>query len=85
AFSAGVYDREFQKSCGMVEVKARQVKDDWAWYEVASLKPEKSQYLWIASGRFDKAKFKTNPAVNAVYVDQIEILRVCAKCKEKGR
>ena len=55
AFSAGVYDREFQKSCGMVEVKARQVKDDWAWYEVASLKPEKSQYLWIASGRFDKA------------------------------
>ena len=83
AFSAGVYDKESKKSCGMAEVKARQVKDGWAWYEVARLKPEKSQYFWIASGRFDKAKFDANPAVNAVYVDQVEISRVCANGKEK--
>ena len=47
--------------------------------DVASLNPEKSQYIWIASGRFDKAKFDANPAVNAVYVDQVEISRVCRK------
>ena len=79
AFSAGVYDKEAKKSCGMAEVKAGQVKDGWAWYEVASLKPEKSQYVWIASGRFDKAKFDANPAVNAVYVDQVEITRIGRK------
>ena len=79
AFSAGVYDKEAKKSCGMAEVKAGQVKDGWAWYEVASLKPEKSQYIWIASGRFDKAKFDANPAVNAVYVDQVEITRIGRK------
>ena len=47
--------------------------------DVASLKPEKSQYIRIASGRFDKVKFGANPAVNAVYVDQVEISRVCRK------
>ena len=79
AFSAGVYDKEAKRGCGMVEVKAGQVKDGWAWYDVASLKPKKSQYIWIASGKFDKTKFDANPAVNAGYVDQVEISRVCRK------
>ena len=76
AFSAGVHDKEAKKSCGMVTVRADRVKDGWAWYDVVAWEPRATQYLWIASGRFDKERFKTNPAVHALYVDQVEISRV---------
>ena len=54
------------------------MKNGWTWYDVVTWKPSASQYLWIASGRFDKDRFKTNPAVSALYVDQVELSRVDA-------
>ena len=76
AFSSGVYDKEAKKSCGERAVAASQAKNGWAWYDVATWEPTASQYLWIASGRFDKNRFKANPAVDALYVDQVELSRV---------
>ena len=76
AFSSGVYDKEAKKSCGERAVAASQAKNGWAWYDVATWEPTASQYLWIASGRFDKNRYKTNPAVDALYVDQVELSRV---------
>ena len=66
---------EAKKSCGDRTVAASQAKNGWAWYDVATWEPSASQYLWIASGRFDKDRFKANPAVTALCVDQIEIVR----------
>jgi hypothetical protein len=75
-FSSGVYDREAKKSCAMMSRNAAQISDGWAWYDVGVLKPQASQYLWIAAGRFDKKRFKLNPSHTAIWVDQVEISRV---------
>ena len=58
---------------------ATQIRDGWAWYDVGVLKPQSSQYLWIAAGRFDRNRFKLNPSHTALWVDQVEITRVEAK------
>ena len=78
-FSSGVYDREAKKSCAMMSRNAAQLGDGWAWYDVGVLKPQSSQYLWIAAGRFDRNRFKLNPSHTALWVDQVEITRVEAK------
>lgn len=75
-FSSGVYDREAKKSCALMSRNAAQIRDGWAWYDVGVLKPQSSQYLWIAAGRFDKKRFKLNPSFIALWVDQVEISRV---------
>jgi hypothetical protein len=52
------------------------VKDGYQWYDVATWQPEAKQYVWIGPGRFNKEKLKANPAIKAVYVDRIELVRV---------
>jgi hypothetical protein len=76
AFWAGVYDVARKRSYGEIRPKVSEVKDGYQWYDVATWKPELKQYVWIGPGNFDKATLKTNPAIKAVYIDRIELVRV---------
>ena len=75
AFWAGVYDPESKKSRGGCERKTSAVADGYAWYDVAEWVPERGHYFWIGPGRFDK-KNPANPAIKAVYLDQLELIRL---------
>ena len=75
AFWAGVYDPENKKSGGGCERKTSTVGDGYTWYDVAEWVPARGHYFWIGPGRFDK-KFPANPAIKAIYFDQLELIRV---------
>lgn len=47
----------------------------YKWIDVGTWVPEMTESVWIALGSYDDKKFDANPAVKAVYVDKIEILR----------
>jgi hypothetical protein len=76
AFWAGVYDTARKRGYGQIAPKVSQVQDGYQWYDVATWQPEAKQYVWIGPCRFDKKTLKTNPAIKAVYIDRIELVRV---------
>jgi hypothetical protein len=76
AFWAGVYDTARKKGYGQIAPKVSEIKDGYQWYDVATWQPEAKQYVWIGPGRFDKETLKANPAIKAVYVDRMELVRV---------
>ncbi|MDX9979661.1 MAG: DUF4838 domain-containing protein [Lentisphaeria bacterium] len=76
AFWAGVYDTVRKTGFGQVQPKVGEVADGYQWYEVATWIPEASQYIWIGPGRFEKDQVAANPAIQAVYVDRFELVRV---------
>lgn len=76
AFWAGVYDTVRKQGYGQIQPKVSQVGDGYQWYDVATWQPEANQYIWIGPGQFPKDKMATNPAIQAVYVDRMELVRV---------
>jgi hypothetical protein len=75
AFWAGVYDSGRRRGWGQIGVNVADAGTDYRWYDVATWKPEPNQYIWIGPGRFDKKNGKKS-AVEAVYVDALELVRV---------
>ena len=76
AFSAGIYDAQTKKSlAGISKTVAAVVTDQWQWYDVGTWTPGPGQYLWLAPGRFDKKAHAANPALEAIWLDQLEISR----------
>jgi hypothetical protein len=75
AFWAGVYNPRTEQNRGSCERTTEAVTDEYTWYEVAEWTPERDDYFWIGPGRFDPA-LGENPAIRAVYLDQLELLRL---------
>jgi hypothetical protein len=73
ALWTGVHDYAKGKSCGGCELKASQLKDGYQWIDVADWVPEETHDFWIGPGRFDKDALPSNPAIQALYVDRLEI------------
>ena len=78
AFWAGVRDSGAKKDCGMIAKKASECPDGWAWYDVATVRPNDEMSLWIGPGRYDLKAHRGNPAVTAVYCDRVSIRRAGA-------
>ncbi len=75
-FWAGVYDPVQKRGLGKgLSLKAKDVKDGWAWYDVCTFKPTDDCYVWIGPGRFDKGKNTESPSHRGVWVDAVEIVR----------
>jgi hypothetical protein len=74
AFWAGVYDTRRKKGWGQIQPQTSQVQDGYQWYDVATWTPESSQYIWVGPGVFDKDSGQS--AIQAVYVDEFELIRV---------
>ena len=72
---SGIWDSLQKCGLGDLALKAKDVKDGWAWYDVCTLRLNDSAYLWIAPGRFDRGKYAASPSHNGVWVDCIEIVR----------
>ena len=75
AFWAGVYDYGRKRSWGQINPKTSAVKEGYQRYDVTTWLPEGSQYIWVGPGRFDKKGGGTS-AIEAVYVDKLELVRV---------
>lgn len=76
AFWAGVYDTVRKTGFGQVQPAVAEVGEGYQWYEVATWVPASGQYVWIGPGRFEKDRHAANPAIQAVYVDRMELVRV---------
>ena len=75
-FWAGAYDPVQKRGLGKgLSLKAKDVKDGWAWYDVCTFRPTDDSYVWIGPGRFDKGKCTESPAHRGVWVDAVEIVR----------
>jgi hypothetical protein len=77
-FGAGVYDPVRKKGVKYTYYDLKDLSGDYAWYEILDWKPEKTQYIWIAPGMFDKKKYKHHPGHEGIFVDALEISR-CAQ------
>ena len=73
ALWAGVYDTKTKKDCGSISRRTGEVTAGYEWYDVAEFIPNTDQYFWIGPGRFDKNTLPSNPAINALYLDKLEI------------
>jgi hypothetical protein len=73
AFWAGVYDIERKKGCGQIQPQTTDIQPGYQWYDVATWMPESQQYIWVGPGVFDKDGGQS--AIEAVYVDQFELVR----------
>jgi len=75
AFWAGVYDPQDKKSRGGIDRKTSAVEEGYVWYDVAEWKPAREHYFWIGPGRFDLAG-GAKSAINALFIDKLELARV---------
>ena len=73
AFWAGVYDEGAKRSLKMITPKTADAISGYVWYDVHTWVPGKSDFFWIGPPRFGK---DGKSAVNAVYVDKIDIVRI---------
>ena len=78
-FWAGVYDACKRTDCGKAEYDVSCVSDDYRWYDILEWKPAINQYFWMGAAPFDNRKYSESPAHNGVFVDAVEISRVCEK------
>ncbi len=69
AFSAGIYDFGSKVRVGEISVRAENAPSGYAWYDIATFRPNDSQDLWFAPGKDHQA------AINAVYIDRVEFVR----------
>lgn len=74
AFWAGVYDLDKKKGLGVIELSTASVAEEYQWYDVATWIPDKQHLIWIGPGRFDDNSGQS--AIEALYVDQFELIRV---------
>ena len=75
AFSYGISDRGEHKASVSRTVRVRDVADGgWRWYELP-FRPGELLAFWFASGRFDRKAHREHPSIEAVTVDQVEIVR----------
>ena len=80
AISAGVYNFSDRRVVAEWSRKASELKDRiWQWIDFGEFCPQRSQSLWLSSGIFDRKRFAANPAIEATYIDQLEISRVVGK------
>ena len=68
AFWAGVYDKVDECGRGGIEPRAKDVPNEYRWYDVLTWEPKRSEYLWIGPGRFGK---DGKSAIKAVWIDKI--------------
>ena len=54
---------------GLSGCDAESAPSGYAWYDIATFRPNDSQYLWFAPGKDHQT------AINAVYIDKIEFVR----------
>lgn len=74
AMGCGVWNEVSRKSKLSFSVKASGLKSgEWVWLDCGAWQPSGSELVWMASGRYKG--FKENPAINALYFDQMEIVR----------
>ena len=71
AFWCGIYDQKGKKGIGAIQPKVEEVGDGYAWYSVATWKPERDHYFWMGPGRFTNGK----SCIRAVYLDKLEFVR----------
>ncbi len=57
-------------------VKASELGADYRWVEIFDWQPKPNEYVYLGFGRFDKSKWLENPAAKAVWVDQLELVKV---------
>jgi len=60
-------------------VKASELGTDYRWIDLFDWTPAPGPYLYIAFGRFDKSKYIENPAAKAMWIDQLEFVRITEK------
>ena len=72
AFSVGVYDKEGKRVLCSSAPTTDKTSADYAWYDIGVFEPKPKAYIWMAPGVFDSAG---KSAINAVYVDAIELSR----------
>lgn len=75
--NAGVYDPTLRKGVAHWRQTAARVADrTWEWVDLGMWTPTPTQgYFWLSSGIFDRKKDGVNRAIDALYVDQLEITR----------
>ena len=74
-FGAGVYDPVNKKGIKYTYYDLKDLSEDYQWFEILDWVPERTQYIWIAPGHFDKKKYTCHPGHDGVYVDSVEISR----------
>ena len=76
AVCVGVYDPGAAKGVVQWTRRSSQVKDgEWEWVDLGTWTPTDAQYLWMSMGVFDRKKDGRNPAVERMWLDQLEISR----------
>lgn len=74
--AAGFFNPNTRKEHSARSLSAADVADGrWQWVDLGLFTPQESQYLWIMAGQFDRKTYDRNPAVEAVYLDRVEISR----------
>ena len=59
-----------------VRISTAADSDDYRWYDICEWEPQKGQQIYVAPGVFEKTKFAANPAFDALWIDQVEFVRV---------
>ncbi len=77
AFWAGIYDTARKKGWGQIQPSTAEVQEGYQWYDVGTWIPEANQYLWLGPGPFTKDGGQS--AIEAVYVDRLELTRAIGK------
>ena len=76
AVSAGVCSPASEKGVASWTKRSAQVKDgEWEWVDLGTWTPTDAQYLWMSIGTFDRKKDGSNPAIERMWLDQLEISR----------
>ena len=70
AFWAGVYNERTKRDRATILPKTADCGDGYAWYDILTWAPDDDDIFWIGPPRFNK---DGKSAVNAVYIDKIEL------------
>lgn len=65
-----------ERSLAARTLKASELSSDWQWHDIGTLAFEPGVFVYIGPASFDKAKSATNPACDAVWIDQLVLERV---------
>lgn len=64
-----------ERSLAARTLKASELSSDWQWYDIGPFAFEPGAFVYIGPASFDKSKSATNPACEAVWIDQLVLER----------
>jgi hypothetical protein len=74
AMACGVWNEVSRKGKISYSVKASKLKNgEWVWLDCGTWQPSGSELIWMSCGKYKG--FKEHPSINALYFDQMEIIR----------